>query len=124
MVDDEAIISELIRLNLEARRFRVRVFDSGETMLSCLPGDPPDLIILDVMLPPGASGVEIAGQVRANSQVPILMLSVMDQVATKLMSLDIGADDYLTKPFEVEELVARVRAILRRTVTTRDDAAE
>ncbi|MFQ6028535.1 MAG: response regulator transcription factor, partial [Dehalococcoidia bacterium] len=120
VVDDEAVIAELIRLNLEARRFRVKVFDSGERMLDCLSRDRPDLIILDVMLPPGANGVEIAGQVRENSQVPILMLSVMDQTPTKLLALNIGADDYLTKPFEVDELVARVRAILRRAAITKE----
>lgn len=75
-------------------------------MLDGLKSDNPDLIILDIVMP-GVNGVEVAKQVRQSSRVPIIMLSVRDDVTTKLAALDIGADDYLTKPFQIEELVAR-----------------
>ena len=82
-----------------------------------MPGDPPDLIVLDLLMP-DIDGLEIARSVRQTSQVPILVLSVRDETSAKLAALDLGADDYITKPFPVDELLARVRAILRRASPT------
>jgi two-component system KDP operon response regulator KdpE len=116
VVDDDVSIARLVLLTLESHGYQVKQFHTGRAVLEGLKGDNPDLIILDIVMP-GANGVEVAKQVRQSSRVPIIMLSVRDDVTTKLAALDIGADDYLTKPFEIEELVARVRAILRRTTT-------
>jgi two-component system KDP operon response regulator KdpE len=80
----------------------------------------PDLVVLDIMMP-GPNGLEVARNLRAFSQIPILMLSVRDETSTKLAALDLGVDDYLTKPFEMAELLARVRAILRRTLPPTED---
>ena len=115
VVDDDEAIANLIFQTLKFQGYRVQVFYSGESMLEQLRHGFPDLIILDVMMP-GIDGVEAARQLREFSSVPIMMLSVQDDVSIKATVLDLGADDYLTKPFDVGELSARVRAILRRSV--------
>lgn len=114
VVDDEPLISNLVALNLTNRGYRVTQFGTGQAALESLRGETPDLIIMDIVMP-GDDGLEVARQIRQFSQVPILMLSVRDEVTTKTTALEIGADDYLTKPFAVAELLARIRAILRRT---------
>ena len=119
VVDDDVYIADLVFHTLKTRGYEVKPFYRGESMLEGIKDDDPDLIILDVMMP-GTNGVEVARQVREFSQVPIIMLSVRNDVNTKATALDTGADDYLTKPFEIEELVARVRAILRRTNSARN----
>lgn len=120
IVDDDEPIAELIAFNLNARDFHARKFGSGQDLLRGLKsGPPPDLIILDVVMP-GANGVEVAKEVRHTSRVPIMMISVQDDISTKATALDIGADDYLVKPFEIQELLVRVRAILRRSAPEAD----
>jgi two-component system KDP operon response regulator KdpE len=103
-----------VAVNLAARGYRVREFYNGAEAIECLRRDQADLVILD-MLMPDADGLQVAEQIRRFSQVPILVLSVRDDTSAKLAALELGADDYITKPFRVEELLARVRAILRRT---------
>ena len=114
LVDDDASITRLIELNLTARGYQVKVFHRGHEALANLEFDPPDLILLDLVLP-DCDGLDIARLVRQRSAVPIIVLTVRDDPAFKLAALDQGADDYITKPFRMEELLARLRAILRRT---------
>ena len=114
VVDDDASITRLIALNLTARGYQVKVFHSGHEALANLEYDRPDLVLLDLVMP-DCDGLEIVSPIRQRSAVPIIVLSVRDETASKLAALDLGADDYITKPFRMEELLARVRAILRRT---------
>ncbi len=114
VVDDDVAISQLVAVNLAARGHRVKQFHAGRDSLASLQIDLPDLVILDLILP-DSDGLDIATRIREAFQVPIVVLSVQDETAFKVAALDLGADDYMTKPFRVDELVARVRAILRRT---------
>ena len=113
VVDDEAHIVDLVRLYLEREGYRVRSAASGDVVLSEVRSHPPAMVILDVMLP-GMDGFEVCRRLRAESQVPVLMLTARDEDLDKILGLELGADDYLTKPFNPREVVARVRAILRR----------
>ncbi len=92
---------------------QVTIARSGEEALRCFTEEPPDLVVLDVSMPP-PDGIEVCRRIRATSQVPILMLTVRDATLDKVHALDLGADDYLTKPFDPLELFARLRALLRR----------
>ena len=113
IADDEASIRDLARLYLEKEGFRVRTAEDGAAALDEVRRDPPALLILDLMMP-RLDGWEVCRRVRAESNLPILMLTARDQDIDKIVGLEMGADDYLTKPFNPRELVARVRAILRR----------
>ena len=114
VVDYDVAIARLVSVNLAARGYRVKQFHSGNDALTCLHREHPDLIVLDLLMP-DSDGMETARVIRQSSQVPILVLSVRDETVAKLAALDLGADDYITKPFRVDDLLARVRAILRRT---------
>ena len=114
VVDDDIAISRLVAVNLAARGYRVKQFYTGGEALASLQGESPDLIVLDLLMP-DCDGLEIAKVIRRSSWIPILVLSVRDEAAAKLAALDLGADDYIAKPFRVDELLARVRAVLRRT---------
>ena len=114
VVDDEEQILRALRRALDARGYDVVTAPDGEEALAEVERSMPDLVVLDLNLP-GISGFEVCRRLRGWSQVPILILSVREDEAGKVRALDLGADDYLTKPFGVEELLARVRALLRRT---------
>jgi DNA-binding response OmpR family regulator len=114
IVDDEAHIVELVRLYLEREGFRVEGAADGAQGLQLNRELRPAMLILDLMLPE-VDGLEVCRQVRAESDVPIVMLTARDEDIDKIVGLELGADDYLTKPFNPRELVARVKAILRRT---------
>ena len=114
IVDDEAHIVELVRLYLERDGFRVESASDGAQGLRMARELRPALLILDLMLPE-VDGLEVCRQVRAESDVPIVMLTARDEDVDKIVGLELGADDYLTKPFNPRELLARVKAILRRT---------
>ncbi len=117
VVDDEANIIELAALYLEQEGFRVRSATDGTQALDMIASQPPALMVLDLMLP-GVDGWEVCRRVRAGkvaSDLPIIMLTARDDDVDKIVGLELGADDYLTKPFNPRELVARVKAILRRT---------
>lgn len=116
IVEDEEHIQQLIKYNLEANGFRAVVFGTGEELLKEIESTVPDLFILDIMLP-GIDGLEICRQLRQNPKVqshPIILLTAKSEEFDKVLGLELGADDYLTKPFSVRELVARVKALLRR----------
>ena len=113
VVDDEPRYRYLLRVNLEARGYEVWPATCGEEALELLAAREPDLIILDLRLP-DIDGFEVCRAIRAASTVPVLMLTALTDHADRVRGLDIGADDYVSKPFNVEELLARVRALLRR----------
>ncbi len=115
LVDDEKNIIELERLYLGKEGYDIQVAYDGKSALDKMRSLKPDLIILDLMLP-GIDGWEVCRRVRQESDTPIIMLTARDQDVDKIVGLEIGADDYLTKPFNPRELVARVKAILRRSV--------
>ena len=113
IVEDEPAIAEAVEYALKAEGFEVEAVDNGNTALEQARARPYDLLVLDLMLP-GLSGVEVCRRLRDESPVPILMLTAKDGELDRVLGLEVGADDYVTKPFSVPELVARVRALLRR----------
>jgi len=121
VVDDEMQITRVLRAALSAQGYDVRTANEPEEALRLAHDWLPDLIITDLMMP-GMTGIELSRAVRAKSSAPILVLSVRDQERTKIEALDAGADDYVTKPFSTQELLARVRAHLRRAPDRNTDA--
>ncbi|HEY9621130.1 MAG TPA: response regulator transcription factor [Crinalium sp.] len=115
LVEDEVKLARFIELELGAEGYNVNVANDGLTGLTMARETPPDLLILDWMLP-GLSGLELCRRLRSTgSKVPVIMLTAKDEVGDRVAGLDAGADDYVVKPFSIEELLARVRAHLRRT---------
>ena len=115
VVDDEPQITRVLRTSLSAQGYDIRVANDGETALEITKDWTPDLVITDLMMP-NMDGLELCRRIRSKSRVPIIVLSVKGEERTKVKALDAGADDYVTKPFGMNELLARVRANLRRTV--------
>ncbi|ETP73453.1 response regulator (CheY receiver domain and winged-helix DNA-binding domain-containing protein) [Lachnospiraceae bacterium JC7] len=113
IVDDDTSISELISLYLEKEMFDTMCAEDGEEALRLFPEYKPNLVILDLMLP-GIDGYEVCRRLRAISPIPVIMLSAKGETFDKVLGLELGADDYMIKPFESKELVARVKAVLRR----------
>lgn len=113
VVDDDPNIAQLVRLYLEKEGFEVEVETRGDEALAAFQKNPPSLILLDIMLP-GMDGWQVCRAVRQQSNVPIIMLTAKDETFDKVLGLELGADDYVTKPFEGKELIARVKAVLRR----------
>src|SRR5437588_1350283 len=113
IVDDEEHIRELCGIYLTREGFQVDAVGDGEDALRHVAESAPDLVVLDVMLP-GMDGLAVCREIRKQSQVPIIMLTARDEVTDKIVGLELGADDYVTKPFAPQELVARARALLRR----------
>ena len=113
VVDDEQAITDLIEIHLLSEGYRVRKAASGAEALRIVREEHPDLVILDIMMP-GMDGLEVCREIRRERNVPILMLSAKSEDVDKILGLKVGADDYLTKPFNPLELVARVKAQLRR----------
>ena len=114
IVDDDPNIAHLVQLYLEKAGFEVKVAARGDDALAEFRKLPPDLMLLDVMLP-GMDGTQVLRSVRRTSSIPIIMLTARDETFDKVLGLELGADDYVTKPFDTKELVARVKAVLRRT---------
>jgi DNA-binding response OmpR family regulator len=114
VVEDEPAIAEAVEYALEAEGFEVDAVSGGEAALSAVAEQPYDVLILDLMLP-GLSGLEVCRRLRADeTRLPILMLTAKDAEVDRVLGLEIGADDYVTKPFSMPELLARVRALVRR----------
>ena len=114
VVDDEPTLRETLAENLEIEGFRVVTAGDGRSALERFHQSPPDLVVLDLMLPE-LSGIEVCRAIRRESDVPILMLTARDSELDKVVGLELGADDYVTKPFGLRELLARVRALIRRS---------
>jgi two-component system alkaline phosphatase synthesis response regulator PhoP len=118
VVEDESSIASFVALYLKNAGYVVRTASSGSEALSQVAADMPGLIVLDLMLP-DIDGIEVCKRIRQTSDVPILMLTARDEDVDKIIGLEVGADDYLTKPFNPRELVARVKSILRRAAPER-----
>jgi DNA-binding response OmpR family regulator len=114
IVDDDTNICELLRLYLEKDGFDTVIANDGESAIVKFNIDEPDIVLLDIMLP-GLDGWQVCRTIRKNSAVPIIMLTAKGETFDKILGLDLGADDYVTKPFDTKEVVARVKAVLRRT---------
>lgn len=119
VVDDEARIREVVQYALEREGYRVSSVDDGNDAVDALTRGTFDLVVLDIMLP-GLDGLEVCRRVRATSKVPILFLSARSDEIDRVLGLELGGDDYLVKPFSPRELVARVKAVLRRAEATGD----
>lgn len=117
IVDDDNNIADLISLYLRKECYDTQIAADGEEALSMFDSWQPDLILLDLMLP-GIDGYQVCREIRTRSQTPIIMLSAKGEVFDKVLGLELGADDYMEKPFDSRELVARVKAVLRRTHNT------
>jgi two-component system, OmpR family, response regulator RegX3 len=122
IVEDEASLADSVRYNLEREGYIVTVAEDGREALERFRAESPALVILDLMLPE-VSGLDLCRTIRSESDVPIIMVTAKDSEADKVAGLELGADDYVTKPFSVRELLSRVRALLRRT-GSRDSVAE
>ena len=123
IADDDANICELVRLYLEKEGFETVVCFNGERALEIFRGGGIDLAILDIMMPK-ADGVTVCREIRKESKMPIIMLTAKGETFDKVLCLELGADDYVVKPFEGKELVARVKAVLRRSVQTSKENEE
>ena len=121
IVDDDTNICELLRLYLEKDGFDTVIANDGEPAVAKFNIDEPDIILLDIMLPK-LDGWQVCRTIRKNSDVPIIMLTAKGETFDKILGLDLGADDYVTKPFDTKEVVARVRAVLRRTAGNDENA--
>ncbi len=113
VVDDDPNIAQLVKLYLEKEGYEVNVETRGDDAVAAFQKNPPNLMLLDIMLP-GMDGWQVCRAIRQTSNIPIIMLSAKDETFDKVLGSELGADDYITKPFEGKELVARVKAVLRR----------
>jgi len=123
VIEDEPSIREVVALYLERAGYRVTCVADGNSALEILEKNPPDLVLLDLMLP-GVDGYEITHWLRSFSEIPIIMLTARREVSDRIAGLEMGADDYIVKPFSPQELVSRVRAVLRRTHGQQDQKEE
>ncbi len=114
LVDDETTILDVVRYNLEKAQYRVLTARDGLSAVEITKHENPDLVILDLMLP-GIDGFEVCRRIRAESSVPIIMLTAKDEEIDRVVGLELGADDYVVKPFSTRELIARVKSVLRRS---------
>lgn len=117
IVDDDTNICELLRLYLEKEGYSTVIANDGEEAVEAFKNNSPDIILLDVMLPKH-DGWQVCREIRKTSQVPIIMLTAKGETFDKVFGLELGADDYVTKPFESKEVVARIKAVMRRGVKT------
>ena len=121
LIDDDVNISHLVRLYLEKEGYEITEAIRGDEGINAFKKKHPDLVLLDVMLP-GMDGLQVLREIRKLSKVPVIMLTAKDETFDKVLGLELGADDYITKPFESKELVARVKAVLRRSAMEKEEA--
>jgi len=121
-VDDERQIRRSLQVNLEAKGYEVITAETGEEALQLISHRPPDLALVDLLLP-GMDGIELTRQLCETYQIPIIILSAIGEEAKKIEALEVGADDYVTKPFSMEELIARIRSVLRRSTSMHKTAS-
>lgn len=114
IVDDDENIAELIGLYLTKECFDTHIVNDGESAIKAVTEYAPNLVLLDIMLP-GIDGYEVLREIRKDSKLPVIMLSAKGETFDKVLGLELGADDYIMKPFDSKEMVARVKAVLRRT---------
>ena len=117
VADDDKNICELLRLYLEKEQYTVVIANDGNEALAKFSSEAPDLILLDIMMP-GLDGWQVCREIRKKSNVPIIMITAKGETFDKVLGLELGADDYVVKPFEAKEIVARIKAVLRRMNTT------
>lgn len=115
IVDDDAKLRKLLREYLEGNGFRVITSSDGSKVLDCIEAESPDILILDIMLP-GKNGLDVLREIRQKSKVPVIMLTAKGEDADRIVGLELGADDYLPKPFNPRELLARMKAVMRRSL--------
>ena len=123
VVDDEQAIVDALRYTLEKEHYQVLEARDGEQALDIAASGSPDLVVLDLMLP-GIDGFEVCRRLRQAGNVPVIMLTARDEEVDRVVGLELGADDYVVKPFSMRELMARIKAVLRRVGTTQAEAAE
>lgn len=121
VVDDDLHICELLKLYLENENYTVYLANDGQTAVNTFEAKSPDLVLLDIMLPK-MDGWQVCREIRKTSSVPIIMLSAKGETFDKVLGLELGADDYVTKPFEAKEVMARIKAVLRRVKGDNDNA--
>jgi len=122
VVDDDATVGDVLSLYLQRAGFLVDRAGDGFSALASAQSHPPDLVVLDLMLP-GISGIEVCRRLRRESDVPVVMLTALGEEADRIVGLEVGADDYVTKPFSPKELALRVQSVLRRTLRRSGDEA-
>jgi DNA-binding response OmpR family regulator len=123
IVDDDVNICELLRLYLEKEGYSTEVVNNGLDAVTVFSETAPDLVLLDIMLP-GLDGWQICREIRKTSQTPIIMLTAKGEIFDKVLGLELGADDYIVKPFEPKEVIARIKAVLRRTAPAQTSSQE
>ena len=119
VVDDDSNICELLRLYLEKEGYQVFFARDGEAAVAAFAANSPDLVLLDIMLP-ALDGWQVCREIRKTSRVPIIMLTAKGEVFDKVLGLELGADDYVAKPFDTKEIIARIKAVLRRAESAKD----
>ena len=115
IVDDDPNINQLIKLYLEKEGYETETAERGDDALNLFKKNPPQIVLLDLMLP-GMDGWQVCREIRKISTIPIIMLTAKDETFDKVLGLELGADDYMTKPFDPKELIARIKAVMRRTL--------
>ncbi|MBP3940295.1 MAG: response regulator transcription factor [Christensenellaceae bacterium] len=114
MIDDDVNIAKIVKLNLEKEGYNAFVANDGEAGLAIIEAEDPDLVLLDIMMP-GMDGMEVLRRIRKDKTTPVIMLTAKDDTFDKVLGLELGADDYITKPFDSKELMARIKAVIRRS---------
>lgn len=123
MIDDDVNICKVVKLNLEKEGYTALVANDGQTGLDIAAQEDPDLILLDIMMP-GMDGMEVLRRIHKDKPTPVIMLTAKDDTFDKVLGLELGADDYITKPFDSKELMARIKAVIRRSAHSDDEGNE